>query len=307
MRKALQPSDPLPPDDHGVLGSLRRRGTSRHSLKAKPARETGYLRSWGTDPYLHAVTASPILGATDGGLEASPRTRRHEERWPSVLQPSGGLVPSGRWHRECSVARCPPSFESGRAIAHRACRETRTESGGQRSGTGSSKRGPPRRGERGSDARGRARASLNVAEVDRQWPAQRSGRSPFHPIWIAFRDGRLARSSTCESTKLWAKRHWHPHRGGNLHVTAFESGCEPAHGAGRCRWKASWIVVAGGSSRNACMSRSRLARRTSSLAESEARATGKRQGCQRYGGSGSARKKTPRRNPERPAEADRAS
>jgi hypothetical protein len=80
MRKALQPSELMPPDDHRVLGSVRRRGTSRQSLKAKPARETGYLRSWRTDPYLHAVTASPTLGATDGGLEASPRTRRHEER-----------------------------------------------------------------------------------------------------------------------------------------------------------------------------------------------------------------------------------
>jgi hypothetical protein len=93
----------------------------------------------------------------------------------------------------------------------------------------------------------------------------------------------------------------------NLHVTVFESGCEPAHGAGRWRWKASRIVVAGGSSRNACMSRSRLARRTIEPRESEVRATRKRQGCQRYGGSGRARKKTPRRNPERPAEADRAS
>jgi len=80
MRKALQPSELMPPDDHGVLGSLRRRGTSRHSLEANPPRETGYLRSWRIDPYLHVVIASPILGATDGGLEAPPRTRRHEER-----------------------------------------------------------------------------------------------------------------------------------------------------------------------------------------------------------------------------------
>lgn len=221
--------------------------------------------------------------------------------------PSGRLVLSGRRHRGCGVARCPPSFERGRAIARRARRKMRAESGGERIDTGSFKRGPPGRGERGSDARGRARASFNVAEVDRQCPAQRSGRSPSHPIWIAFRDGRLARSSTCESTQLQAKRQWHPHRGGNLHVTAFESGCEPAHGAGRWRWKTSRIVVAGGSSRNACRSRSRLTRRTSSLAQAKVRATGERQGCQRYGGSGSARKKTPRKNPELPAEADRAS
>jgi len=42
---------------------------------------------------------------------------------------------------------------------------------------------PSRRRGRGSDARGRARASVVVAEVDRRCPAKTSGRSPFHPIW----------------------------------------------------------------------------------------------------------------------------
>lgn len=79
MRKVLQPSGLMPSGDHGVLDSLRRRGTSRHSLRLA-AKGTGYLRSWRIGPHSHTVIASAILGATDGGLGTSPRTRRHEER-----------------------------------------------------------------------------------------------------------------------------------------------------------------------------------------------------------------------------------
>jgi hypothetical protein len=43
------------------------------------------------------------------------------------------------------------------------------------------------------------------------------------------------------------------------------------------------------------------------LRASGARATGRRQGCQRFGGAGSERKNTPPNNPGLPAEADRAS
>jgi hypothetical protein len=80
MRKVLQPSGLMPSGDHGVLDSLRRRGTSRHSLRLVRKKGTGYLRSWRVGPHSHTVIASTILGATDGGLGTSPRTRRHEER-----------------------------------------------------------------------------------------------------------------------------------------------------------------------------------------------------------------------------------
>jgi len=81
MRKGLQnlPSS-CRPDDHGVLDLLRRRGTPPRSLTACP-RGAGSTFAPGESAHsTHTVTASPILGATDGGLGASPRTRRHEER-----------------------------------------------------------------------------------------------------------------------------------------------------------------------------------------------------------------------------------
>jgi len=64
----------------------------------------------------------------------------------------------------------------------------------------------------------------------------------------------------------------------------------PAHGAAGWRWKASWIVVAGGSSRTA--GRHDLGWLDGiALRASGARATGQRQGCQKHGSTGSARKK----------------
>ena len=50
------------------------------TLKLDYRDEAGYLHSWRVGPHTHSVAASPILGATDGGLAAPPRTRRHEER-----------------------------------------------------------------------------------------------------------------------------------------------------------------------------------------------------------------------------------
>jgi len=47
---------------------------------------------------------------------------------------------------------------------------------------------------RGSDARGvPVRRNRFVAEVVRQRWTQRSVRTPFHPIWVAHRDGGLVR------------------------------------------------------------------------------------------------------------------
>jgi len=70
----------------------------------------------------------------------------------------------------------------------------------------------------------------------------------------------------------------------------------PAHGAGGWRWKASRIVVVGGSSRNA--RKHGLGNFGDlGLAKAKRRRTGWRQGCQRYGGSRSVRKKTPRNQP----------
>jgi len=100
-----------------------------------------------------------------------------------------------------------------------------------------------------------------VAEVDRQWPAQRSGRTSISPDLEAFRDGRLARSSNVRKYAAAGEETLAPSSQRKRSRDRFREWVRPAHGAGGWRWKASWIVVAGGSSRTACMSRSRPTRR----------------------------------------------
>jgi len=150
-----------------------------------------------------------------------------------------------------------------------------------------------------------ARHAIIVAEVDRQCQAQRSGRSSISPDLEAFRDGRLAGGHTRESAGCpAAKRRWYS-TGAEGHVTVSLDGVRPAQGAGGWRWKASRIVGAGESSRNACRNdlgspggiEPRVKR---------GKGVGARQGCQRSGDVRSEWRKTPRANLESPAEADRA-
>jgi hypothetical protein len=137
MRKGLHPSEPMPPDDHGVL-DWHGGGEPPNLPHGSSVKETGYLRSGQIGPNSHIAIASPILGATDGGLEAPPRTRRHEERWPSVPHLLADLYCPGDGVDGAGLARCPPFLGRERAIACRARRKRRTGSGGQRIGTGSS-------------------------------------------------------------------------------------------------------------------------------------------------------------------------
>jgi len=135
MRKVLQPSGLMPSGDHGVLDSLRRRGTSRHSLRL-------VRKGYGVPSLL----ASRPAFAQSHCLTHPRRNRRwtrdvasHAAPRGAVTfgaPPSGGLVPSGRRHRWCGVARCLPFLGRGRAIACRARRKKRTGSEGQRIGTG---------------------------------------------------------------------------------------------------------------------------------------------------------------------------
>jgi len=149
----------------------------------------------------------------------------------------GGLTQTARFERSGRKAR---ANASARAIQVRAL--------------------PPRRARIGR-SRSCSRVVDVVAEVARQWPAQRSGRNPFHPIWIAFGDGRLARSSNVRKYAAAGEETLAPSSKRKLHVTVFESGCDLRMARDGWRWKASRIVVAGGSSRTAGMSRSRLPRR----------------------------------------------
>jgi len=66
-----------------------------------------------------------------------------------------------------------------------------------------------------------------VAEVDRQWPAQRSGRTSISPDLEAFRDGRLARSSNVRKYAAAGEETLAPSSKRKPHVTVLESGCDP--------------------------------------------------------------------------------
>jgi len=222
-----------------VLGTLRRRGTSTLSL-GLPERKTGYLRSGPTGPRPYNDTASSILGATDDGFESPPRTRRHEERWPPSFYLLAVLHRPGDDDEGTDVARCLPSSGREGAIARRTSRKRRAGSGGRRIGAGSKE--PSRRGERGSDARGRARASLMLLQKSTDSDRRREA-DALHFTRSGSVRGR-APSSQLQRTKV---------RGHERRVTGTLIEAEtsrdrsrervrPAHGAGSWRWKASRIV-----------------------------------------------------------------
>jgi len=198
MRKVLQPSELMPPGDHGVLDSLRRRGTSRHSLRLA---RSGYG--------VPSLLAGRPAFAQSHCLTHPRRNRRwtrgvasHAALRGAVAfgaPPFGGLVPSGRQHRWCGVARCLPFLGRGRAVARRAQRRKRTGSEGQRIGTGSTGALRPVRARIGR-SRSCSRVVDVVAEVDRRCFGAEKRTLSISPDLEAFRDGRLARGPTCEST-----------------------------------------------------------------------------------------------------------
>lgn len=150
---------------------------------------------------------------------------------------SGGLRSSTLW-RSCTdqgtaakvrvwLAARPFSEERGLSHTGRVERRTR-KAGASASARTLFKRGSSCRGGRGSDARGRARASFDVvAEVDGQWPAQRSGRTSISPDLEAFRDGRLARRSNVRKYAAAGEETLAPSSKRKPHVTVLERGCEP--------------------------------------------------------------------------------
>jgi len=172
--------------------------TLSHGLAREEARST--FAPGESAHITHLVTASPILGATDGGIVASPRTRRHEERRPSVPHlPAGLCCPGDGVDGAVWLAACFPSEEG--ELSHAA----RFEGSAREAEANATARALLSRGALlSARARiGRSRSCSRVvdvvAEVVRQCQAQRSGRSPLHPIWRTFRDGRLARGPMYES------------------------------------------------------------------------------------------------------------
>jgi hypothetical protein len=169
------------------------------------------------------------------------------------------------------------------------------------------KRGPSGRGERGSDARGRARASLMLLQKSTDSGRRREA-DALHLTRFGSVQGR-APSPQLHVRKhaLRAKRHWHPHRDGNLHVTVSESGCDPrmAREAGDGSHPGPWSKAAlhGTPALHGLGSPGGIL----TPRVSEVGATGERQGCQRSVVPGVGGRRRRLSNPELPAEADRAS
>jgi hypothetical protein len=301
------PSSPpanMPPDDHRVLGTLRRRGAL--DTLSRLVRENGEAPSLRT--YRPTFALSHCLN--------HPRCNR---RWDcgaashAALQgavafgalPSGTLVVPGDGVDGAGVARCLLLPGRGGAVAGRAFERTC----GKRRSThrhGPSKGDPRSRRARIGRSRSCSRVIAVVAEVVRQWPAQKSGRSSISPDLEAFQ-GR-APSSTLQRTARYAAA-GEPTLASSSkrkpHVTAPERGCDPRVCAGSCRWKASRIVVVGGSSRTArrhglgWTGTERCAKAKRNPRESD---RGVR-GTEAPEARGRTRRAT---NPEPPAEADRA-
>lgn len=140
-----------------------------------------YLCSRRVDPRRMSDIVSTILGATDGGLRAPPRTRRQEERCPWTSQLTAACCcPGDGVHGATWLAACFPLEGGGLSQAARLDRGGR-EAEANVTGKGGNARRPARA--RIGRSRSCSRVGSDVAEVVRRCSAQRSERSPLHPIW----------------------------------------------------------------------------------------------------------------------------
>jgi hypothetical protein len=171
----------MAPDDHGVLGTSRRRGTSRHSLTASPRERRGTFAPGGstqvrTPSLPHPSSVQPTVDS--GRRLARGVTKSGDLRCPiswrtCTAQGTASMVRT--W-----LAACFPS--EGGGLSHTA----RVERSVRKAEANASARAatPSCRGERGSDARGRARASLNWLQKSTDSGRRREADAPpFHPIW----------------------------------------------------------------------------------------------------------------------------
>jgi len=307
MRKGLQPfrehaarrpRGARPATEEGNLGTTLSHGS--------PSRGAGYLRSGRIGPRTHIDIASTILGATDGGLAAPPRTRCHEEQCSPASHLSAACCRPGDDDEGAAwLAACLPS--EGGGLSH----AVRLERGGREAEANAPARvaTPEKRsrGGRGSDARGRARASVLSLQKSSDGVRRREADAlHFHPIWRPFGDGRLARGTGCESTRATGEETPAPMDKRKPHVTASKPWARPAQGAGGWRWKASRIV------RWAYPSRTLIQHGLGKPgfgcpATSGAAGSGSDRGVRGSVASGVHGRRTPRANPGPPAEADRAS
>jgi len=133
--------------------------------------------------------------------------------------------------------------------------------------------------------------------------AQRSGRSPLHPIWRAFGDRRLASGRTCESTDDRARRDT---RAGSKRKPSRDRSRDqhsPRRTRESWRWKASRTTRVGCPSRGTCQGSLGSVER-SVRCESSGRNLGRATGMSEARLVRGCAAEDATREPEEPAEAD---
>jgi hypothetical protein len=234
------------------------------------------------------------------------RKRHHEGRWPSAFHFSASLQ-----RREASVdgsdaARCPLILKGVGYRTPSSTERGRAGSEGKRGGRAASKR-PSVQGGRESDARG-ACPCVVVVKLQKSLGGvgpREACALPFHQTWGACGDGGLDRSQPAgaksAAQRLRPKGRRGPYRSGNpsrdrySRTVSARAGARVSPNGGR-HLRSKWLVLP---------SRGDLLRglggpKYLGSCESAVGRMGRRQGCQRYGSSGIARKKTPRTNPGGP-------
>jgi len=297
MRKGLQPSENIPTDDQGVLDPPRRRGTSDAlSLTARRREGPGTFAPGGS---AHARTSTlPRPSSARPTVGSRRRLARGVSRSSVLRRPtSRRLAAAGRRRRRCGVARCLSSLGRGRAVARRAPREGRTGSGGQRTGTGGNTRNTKPARARIGRSRSCSRVVVVVAEVVRRCSAQRIGRFSISPDLEAVRGRAPSTGYQVRKHPGRGRRDTGTHGQAETSRDRFQAVGATRAGRGRLAMEGTPDRTVGISFTDAHSARSWQARFRSTRDERGVRA-GQRQGCQRSGGIGSARKKK-RRAPTR--------
>lgn len=238
-RRALQPSGKAYRPTTKGCSTRFGGGEPQRTLSPRLAVERGRVPSLRTDrPTPAHRHASTILGATDGGLVAPPRTRRREETCPTASH----LATACRRRETTTKVRCgslPSSLGRGRAIARRAVRKKRAGSGGKRIGAGGNARRQGRRRPQHEAGAGEDRTlevvlarHVAVAEVVRRSRGAEKRVPPLSPDWADTRGRAPSLGYRVRKHPGHGRRETGPHGEAETHVTALQPWERPAQGAG---------------------------------------------------------------------------
>jgi len=296
----------MPPDDHGVLDSRRRRGTSRRSCTARPCKTRG---TFAPGESAHTRTQSlPHPSSAQPAVDSGRRFARGVTR-------SGDLRCSTFW-RSCKGQETVTKVRCGSLPAFSrkggGYRTARVERSARKAGANASAREPLQKGSlRSRRARiGRSRSCSRVISCccrSRQTVTGAEKRTHLHFTRSGSVQGR-APSSQLQRTRVRGRERRNT---GTLieaetHVTVLESGCDPrmARAAGDGRHPgSSWWAALHGTLANTVSA-------TSATLASRKRSEGERGGDRGVRGTvdpGVCGRKRRATNLEPPAEADQAS